>query len=76
MPSDIRPPQDDRRLFENLEAKLRANERVAQDAWDELGRHKTGSTSWKQVLARYELHAERARHIRAKLRRGERVPAF
>jgi hypothetical protein len=76
MASDIRPPQDDRRLFEDLEAKLRANERVANDAWDELGRHRTGSASWKQVLARYQLHAERARHIRVKLRRGEREAAF
>jgi hypothetical protein len=76
MPSDIRPPQDDRRLFENLEAKLGRHEAAANTAWDAMKLCQTGSRGWKKALGKFEYHAERARHIRAKLRRGERKPAF
>lgn len=51
--SDVPPPQDDRRLFENQEAKLAEHEEKARRAWDQMGRH-----------------------LRHRLRRGEREPAF
>ena len=74
--SDVRPPQDDRRLFENLEAKVSYHERRASDHWDEMSDYRVGDAEWKQHLRGFEYHKEMSRHARTKLRRGEREPRF